>query len=85
MSEATELITEIFYCLWNKRLMKRGGFYLENPYDTINVLAVREYFQLLAEVVINEELATKAATCYIKCINNLSVEWFAQQIGTCSE
>ena len=54
MSEALELITEVFYCIQNKIRTKRAALSLETPYDTICVLEVQEYLQLLAEGGIKE-------------------------------
>ena len=68
--ESLELITGICYCLHNKRHMKRAELYPETPYDTICVLEVWEYLQLLSEGGLKEELATKPATCYIRVIKN---------------
>ena len=49
VSEVLELINDIFYCLCRKRHTKRAVLSLETPYDTIRVLAVWQYLQLLAE------------------------------------
>ena len=65
--------------------MKKAAFSLENPYDMMSVLGVREYLKLLADGGLKEESATKAATSYTRVINNCSIEWFARQIGTCGD
>ena len=49
MLEALVLITEICDYIRNNRRMKSSAFCLDNPYDMIFVLEVREYLQLLAK------------------------------------
>ena len=47
VSEALKLINEIWDCLHNKNHMKRSAFSLDTPYDTIRVLTVQQYLDLI--------------------------------------
>ena len=53
--------------------MKKAAFSLENPYDMMSVLVVREYLKLIADGGLKEESATKAATSYTRVINTCSI------------
>ena len=85
VSKVLELITDICNYLRNNRRIKRAAFYPKTLYDTISVLALQEYLQLIVEGGLKEELAIKAATRYIRVINNCSVRWFLRQLGKCGE
>ena len=74
VSEVLELITDIFYCLRRKSHTKRAVLSLETPYDTICVLEVWQYLQLLSEGGPKEESAKKSTTRYIRFMMNFSVD-----------
>ena len=77
MKESMVLIDEFCDSLTNKRRMKRLAFSLDSPYDTICVLAVRNY-KFVSDGLYKGESSKKAASRYIKVLKNRSVEWFAR-------
>ena len=56
------------------------AFSLDTPYDTIRVLAIRDYIKYLLDGLLKEESSRKAAAVCIGIIRNKSIESFARQI-----
>ena len=77
---ALGLITEVCASLKNKKRVKTAAFSLDSPFDTIRVLAIRDYITFLSEGLLKVESSKKAADRYIRVIQNRSIEWFARQI-----
>ena len=78
--EALRMITEMCDSLKNKRKVQRAAFSLDSPYDTIRVLAVRDYIQFLFDGRLKVDSSTSSAKRYIPLVKNRSVEWFARNI-----
>ena len=80
--KALELISEVCDSLKNKRRIKRAAFSLDTPYDTLRVLAIRDYINYLSQGLLKGESSKNAAGVYIRVVKNRSIEWFSRQILT---
>ena len=65
----------------NTQNLRKTGFSVDNPYDTIRLFSVCDYLKLLSKGKLKGEADTRSAEYYIHFLKNWSVGWFSRQIG----
>ena len=65
----------------NTQKLRKTGFSVEKPYDTICIFSVCDYLKLLLKGELKDESATQSAEYHIQPLKNQSVGWFYTQIG----
>ena len=84
--EPLETICDVWDALkntQNTQKLRKTGFSVENPYDTIRLFSVCEYLKLLQWGKLKGGAATRSDEYYIRPLNNPRFEWFSRKIGKC--
>ena len=79
---ATSLVSIRRICdsLKNKRSLNSSALNIESQYDSVRLMAIRDYLNGLEEGMGKIESSKKVASVYIPLIKNRSIEWFAVQL-----